>query len=211
MKIYDLSHKFNIGDLVFPGTPKMSYALSHTIKNDHYNLGLASINSHAGTHTDAPVHFVDGGKSLGEVSLDKYVGPCIVIDLRDKKANEDIGIADVKKFESEIRQKKRVLLLTSWGKKNNTEEFYTEYPRITLKLADYLVSLGIVLIGVEPPSLNPPLYIEVHKAFLENDVAIVEGLTNLDLILGKDVFFCGAPIAFEGADGFPIRAYAIEL
>jgi kynurenine formamidase len=211
MNIYDLSLKFRIDDMVFPGTPPMSYRLSHTVKKDFYNLGIAEVNSHAGTHTDAPRHFLDDGIALGDVSLEKYVGPCVVIDLRGKKANDRIGIEDVKAYENEIIAKKRVLLHTGWYKHANTETYYADYPSVDLELANYLSSLSILLIGVEAPSLNPPLYIEVHRAFLKKEIAIVESLANLDQILGKDVIFCAPPIAFHGADGFPVRAFAIEM
>ena len=104
-----------------------------------------------------------------------------------------------------------MLFHTGWSAHVNTPEYFTDYPRIALELAERLVHLGVVLLGVEPPSLNPPLYIEVHRALLGNNVAIIEGLRGLDAILGKEVIFCGAPLTFSGADGFPVRAYAMEV
>ena len=38
-------------------------------------LGFA----HTGTHADAPVHFVPGGETFGELSLEPWVGPCRVV------------------------------------------------------------------------------------------------------------------------------------
>jgi len=211
MKLYDLSHPFSAADMVFPGTPAMEYKLTHTMENDNYNLGLAAVNSHAGTHTDAPRHFLKDGATLEAIPLENYVGSCVVIDVRHRGANEDITVNDILANEDTIRAKKRVLFLTGWSEKVNTAEYFTDYPRISLELAKRLVELGVVMVGVEPPSLNPPLYIEVHQALLANNVAIVEGLRGLENILGKEVIFCGAPLAFVGADGFPVRAYAIEV
>ncbi len=211
MKVTDLSHKFSVNDMVFPGTDGMSFERTHTTEKDHYNLSMARVNSHAGTHTDAPLHFLPNGKSLGDVAIDRYVGPCVVVDCRNKRAFDIIEIEDVKPFEDAIRKAGRVLICTGWSRQFNKECFFTDYPSIPEELADYLVSLGIVMVGVEPPSLNPPKYIEVHQAFLKNDVAIVEGLTNLENLIGKEFIFCGAPLAFEDMDGFPVRACAIEL
>ncbi|HWQ80084.1 MAG TPA: cyclase family protein [Anaerovoracaceae bacterium] len=211
MKVVDLSHKFSVEDMVFPGTMGMSFERTHTTAEDHYNLSIARINSHSGTHTDAPLHFIAGGDSLGEVPIDRYVGSCVVADCRDKGAFGTIGIDDIKPYEDAVRKAGRVLICTGWSKHFNEECFFTDYPIISEELADYLVSLGIVLVGVEPPSLNPPKYIEVHQAFLKNNVAIVEGLTNLEALIGKEFIFCGAPLAFEDMDGFPVRAYAIEF
>jgi arylformamidase len=212
MKVTDLSHKFNINDMVFPGTKTMSFERTHTIVKDQYNLSMVSINSHAGTHTDAPLHFIDNGKPLGEVDINRYVGPCIVVDCRGKGAAFDmIEIEDIMPFEDAVRKTGRMIICTGWGKQFNKECYFTDYPSISEELADYLVSLGIVMIGVESPSLNPPKYIEVHQAFLKYNVAIVEGLTNLEGLIGKEFIFCGAPLALEDMDGFPVRAYAVEL
>lgn len=211
MKVRDLSHTFNIEDRVFPGTGKMSFDRTHTIQKDGYNLTAITVNSHAGTHTDAPLHFVDNGKSLSEVDINRYVGNCFVVDLMDKKMNGIITVEDVKPYEQEIKKSGRVILATGWDKNFNTEEFYTIYPSIHVECAKWLVSLGIKMVGVEPPSLSTIAGTEVHDIFLKNDVAVVEGLTNLGDLTGKEIIFCGAPLAFEGMDGFPIRAYAIEL
>ena len=211
MKLYDLSHPFCVSDMVFPGTPEMKYELTHTFEADKYNLGLASVNTHAGTHTDAPRHFLKDGATLEAVPLKRYVGPCVVVDARHRGANEDITVEDIRAYEDAIRAKKRVLFFTGWSKLVNTPEYFNDYPRISLALAERLVELGVCLVGVEPPSLNPPLYIEIHQAFSSKGIAIVEGLRGLEAILDKDVIFCGAPLAFAGADGFPVRAYAIEL
>jgi arylformamidase len=67
------------------------------------------------------------------------------------------------------------------------------------------------MVGVEPPSLNPGKYIEVHKALLSAGVAVVEGLTNLETLPEDEIFFIGAPVALKGADGFPLRALGIEF
>jgi len=211
LKLYDLSLPFRVDDMVFPGTPEMDYKYSHTFDKDPFCLGLAAVNTHAGTHTDAPRHFLPEGITLEAVPLEHYVGPCVVIDARHRGANEEITPEDIRAHEDAIRTRKRVLFLTGWSARANTPEYFTDYPRISLELAERLVQLGALLVGVEPPSLNPPLYIEVHQTLLQHGVAIVEGLCGLDAILGKDVIFCGAPLAFVGADGFPLRAYAIEL
>ncbi len=210
MKIYDLSLPFRVTDMVFPGTPPMKYEQSHTVEKDFYNLGIAGINTHAGTHIDAPKHFLAEGYSVGEIPLEKCVGECCVVDVTYIGANEEIDVKDVCNYEEEIRLKKRIMLYTGWSQYHNTEKYYMEYPKLTLALCEYLVELGVVLVGVEAPSLNPERYIETHKAFSNNEVVILEGLCNLDKIAGKNIIISVAPIKFFGADGFPVRAYAIE-
>lgn len=211
MKIYDLSLPFSKDTLVFPGTPKMDYVRSQTVEKDNYNLGLISINTHAGTHTDAPLHFIDNGTSLADVEVGKYVGEAVVVDCSSKKAFDVIDVEDAITYEDKIIRCKRVIFKTGWSKFYKEDKFFTDYPIITVKLAKWLVDKGIVMIGVEPPSLNPADYIVVHKILLESGVAVVEGLTNLDVLPSDEIFFVGTPLALKDGDGFPIRAIAIEF
>ena len=211
MKITDLSHVFSIDDRVFPGTQPMNWNRTHTCERDGYNLTMCNLNSHAGTHTDAPLHFLADGKSLEKVDIDRYIGDCYVADCRKKGyANAVIEVADVKPFERKIRRAGRLILATGWNREFNTEHFFTEYPSVSLELAAYLAGLNIKMLGVEGPSVNTKDGAEVHKILLGADVAIVEALTNTESLVGKRVFFSGAPLAFSGMDGFPLRAYAME-
>ncbi len=211
MKIYDLSLPISKDSPVFPGTPKMDYTLSHTIKKNSFNLGVASINTHAGTHTDAPLHFLDGAPSLSDVEISKYIGKAFVIDCLNKKAFDPICVEDLLPYKDKIGELKRVIIKTGWSKYYNEDKFFTDYPFITVKLAKWLADKDIVMLGVEAPSLNPSDYIEVHKILLSSGAAVVEGLANLESFAGSEIFFVGVPIAFKGADGFPIRAVAIEF
>ncbi len=210
MKVVDLSHVFSITDRVFPGTNAMSFDHTHTCAKDGYNLTMCNINTHAGTHTDAPLHFLADGKSLAEVDIQCYVGPCFVVDCTQKNhPNAFLTVADAAPFEAQIKRAGRVAFATGWFKEFNTEHFFTEYPSVSVELAEYLVSLGVRMIGVEGPSVNTVDGAKVHKILLSADCAIVEALNNTDQVLNQTIFFCGAPLAFTGMDGFPIKAYAL--
>lgn len=51
---------------------------------------------------------------------------------------------------------------------------------------------------------------EEHTALLEKDVVVIEGLTNLDALVGlPDVVFVGFPIKLEGGTGGPMRAVGL--
>jgi kynurenine formamidase len=189
----------------------MAYEHTQQISRDHYNLGLVHVNTHAGTHTDAPLHFIDGGTDMAAVDPGKYVGPAYVVDCTDKGAFEVIDVADAEPYAENIASCQRVIFRTGWAKRFGTPEYYTDYPVISLELAKWLANKDVVMVGVEAPSLNPALYIEVHRVLLEGGIAVVEGLTNLDSLPGPQILFCGAPIALVEGDGFPIRALAIEI
>lgn len=212
MKVTDLSHPFTITDKVFPGTQLMHQDRTHTCESEGYNLTMCTINSHAGTHTDAPLHFLADGKCLAEVDINRYVGPCFIVDCTAKgEPNSMVEVEDVKPYEEQIKKAGRLCLATGWNRMFNTEEFFTQYPSVSVELCQYLADLGVKMIGVEGPSVNTVAGPEAHKILLGADIAIVEALTNMQDLMNREVLFCGAPLAYTGMDGFPLRAYAIEI
>ena len=44
-------------------------------KGDSCNVTNLTLGCHTGTHVDAPLHFLQGGKSLDEMDLDRLNGP----------------------------------------------------------------------------------------------------------------------------------------
>jgi len=212
MKVYDLTHPFSTEMSIWPGTPGMSEEIVDTIEKDGFQLGLFTLNSHAGTHADAPCHFVTGGKSMQEVDPSRFVGNTLIVDCTAKGApRAEITVEDLKGHKSEIEKYKRVIMKTGWASQWEKEGYYSEYPVITEECAQWLTDLGVVLIGVEMPSVHLERQAEVHRIFLSHEVAIVESLTGLDKVAEDVVFFSACPIPVKGADGFPVRALAIVM
>lgn len=211
MTIYDLSLEIYPGMPVFPGTLPVSFVGTHTIERDGYTLGQAVINTHAGTHTDAPSHFLPHAPGLEGINLNAYIGSAVIVNCTGKKAKEGIGIRDFVAYEQLIEKNLRVLVKTGWSDYSREPFYYTDYPVIESELAEWLVDKGVILLGVETPSLNPAEYIGVHKTLLRGNVAIIEGIANLDDIESNEIFFFAPPIRFRGADGMPVRAIAIDF
>ena len=78
MKLFDLSKTLERGLAVFPGDPEFDKRELASIEQDGYRLSRISMSSHAGTHIDAPAHYIPYGKKVKDLSLNKLVGPCFV-------------------------------------------------------------------------------------------------------------------------------------
>lgn len=64
---------------VFPGDPKPEKKEVLRISNGAVcNLTALSMCAHNGTHVDAPFHFINDGKGIDKVRLEKFVGLCYV-------------------------------------------------------------------------------------------------------------------------------------
>jgi kynurenine formamidase len=170
--------------------------------------------SHAGTHMDAPAHFLGDARTLDQVDLVKCLGPALIVDLSHKTPNSFITVDDLAPYAASIGHGTRLLLRTDWDTHADKPDYRTSFPRIALELAEWLARRGIWLLGIETPAVaslqDREELVTVHRALLSAEIVIVESLANLRSLEGDSVYFVGLPLKIEGCDGSPIRAIAIE-
>ena len=197
-----------------PGMRGVDFEVNSTIAGKGWNTTVLHLYSHAGTHLDAPRHFIDQGETLEELALEKCVGPAYVIDLTFVKARDLITVEHLAPYAAKVGPGARLLLKTGWSAHADSPDYRTHLPRVSLPLAEWLAERKIALLGVEPPSVadvnNKEELISVHRALLGAGVVIVEGLANLEALQQDEVTFIALPLKLEGGDGSPVRAIAIE-
>lgn len=172
---------------------------------------------HAGTHVDAPIHFVAGGKLLHEMPLDWWVGPAYVADLLDVGSNGAITRELLEARASEVRTGEGLLMCTGWGEQMwGRPEYWSDSPYLTPDGAEWCVERGIRMAGFDffqeqaakRSQIRPEDYV-VHKLLLGRDIGLVEHLTNLTRIVGRAVYVVVLPLKLIDAEGSPARAIAI--
>jgi len=197
MKIYDISQEV-FGCVVFPGDPEPKReALLRIEKGDNCNLTAISMCAHNGTHVDAPFHFYKDGKTLDQVSLDKFIGRAYVAEHEgDITAEDAIAILE-KARELDGSAAKRILIK---GK-----------AVLTLEAANVFAQAGILLYGNESQTVGPEdAPRDVHLKMLGAEVVLLEGI-RLGAVTEGVYFLNAAPINLGGADGAPCRAVLLEL
>ncbi len=208
MNIIDLTHIINEDMPVFPGTEKPILENVCTLEKNGFREKLMTMYSHTGTHMDAPGHMLVGGKLLDNFDVSTFIGPAVVIDCSN--VNHEIGIDILKSYESEIRACDFVLLYTGWDKKWGTDDYFVDFPALTLEACLYIIEFDIKGIGVDTISIDlfESKSFEIHKNVLDSEMVIIENLKNLEELIGKRHIFSGLPLKIEKADGSPIRAVA---
>ena len=210
MHIIDLSLTLSIDE------GRVDFEPATTRPDDSYNTTHLHLFSHAATHMDAPLHFVDGGRTIDQLDLNKCVGPAQVFDLTHKQPHSLITVADLEPYATRVTPQSRVLLRTDWDSHAAADDYRTHFPRISLELAEWLVSREIWLLGVQTPSVaslrpeDDQELIDVHQTLLNAEIVIVESLVNLNQITQDAVQFVALPLKLDGIDGSPTRAIAIE-
>ena len=197
MKIYDISQEV-FSCQVYPGDPMPEKKeLKSMEKGEVYNLTAFSMCAHNGTHIDAPRHFIQGGKTVDEISMDAFIGMAYVAEhsgvVTDNDATEIIAKAKKQNMEAA----KRILI------KGEVE--------VSLEAANVFASSNILLLGNEPQSVGPQeTPMAVHLALLSADVILLEGI-RLSAVPEGVYFLNAAPLNLAGTDGSPCRAVLIDI
>ena len=206
MKLIDLSHPMEHGQQTFPMDPKLSIVPHGNTTTLKYNITQIVMSSHQGTHLDAMYHFIDDGKTLDQMPLDWFYGLTHLLRI-PKNAKDEIREDDFKPYEHLLTEGAKIIYETGWHKNFGADNFFTEFPTLTLDTSKYLASKKIRMLGMDTPTPSYDWY-EVHHVLLGEEIVIVEALANLDQ--APDEFtFMGFPLNFKGRDGSPIRAVAM--
>jgi kynurenine formamidase len=178
------------------------------------------LSSQIGTHMDAGAHADPDGWPINAAPLDHLIVPGVVVDVRNKTDEQGITSADLGKYD--IRPGDAVLFLFSYAKPKPGEMFTQSF--LTEEVAEWLVKRGVRCVGSNTPGLedhkrgtrehwmdpaNQKQAWPVHKILLRHQIPIIEGLTNLDKLVGKRFQFIGLPLKIDGIDGAPVRALAV--
>jgi arylformamidase len=130
---------------VYPGDPLVKTEILHTVQADLFNMNLLSTAMHAGTHLDAPLHFLEEGDDVAAIPLEKTIGPANLV--RIEAVDGVLWTADLRKAYLGLKEKHpRLLLSTGWEKRTESEGFFTDYPAFDSVLPVFLRENGIVLL-----------------------------------------------------------------
>lgn len=205
--IYDISLPIVSGGLVYPGNPEISITPQQEIsKGAGANVSALAFGSHTATHVDAPKHFFNEGVGVDGLSLNVLMGPAVLIAI-DANAMS-VGEEDLRRHE--LSGHTRVLIKTRNSSFIRERDFHRDYTYLAPDGAEYLVSLGVRLVGVDYLSVEQfhSGHHRTHRALLERDIVIVEGL-DLSVPAAGPYELCVLPLLIPGLDGAPSRAVLI--
>ncbi|MFS0765553.1 arylformamidase [Peribacillus phoenicis] len=202
----DISQRLDDNVAVWPGDTPFSYKVNWSKEESgSVNVGQINMSIHTGTHIDAPFHFDDDGKRVIDLDLDLYMGNARVIHLLNKTS---IGVNELSNID--LTGVTRLLIRTdAW---RDRSVFPQTIPHIQPELAAYLSEVGVRLIGLDLPSVDPldSKELSAHHELAEHGIHILEGLV-LDGIGPGNYELAALPLPLVEADGSPVRAVLKKL
>lgn len=207
MKIWDISQVLRPGLPLWPGEPPFEVERVAAIGPEcPVNVGYLRTPLHAGAHADSPLHYSADGRDSAASGLDPYLGPCKLFDLRH--ARGVVRLEDI--AWNQLDGAERVLLRTYQAFPHDAWD--PHFTAIDAAVIERLGAIGVKLIGVDAPSLDPQesKTMDAHKAVLAAGMQILEGLV-LDDVPPGDYELIALPLKLAGADASPVRAVLREL
>jgi kynurenine formamidase len=191
---------------VYPGDPPVAFRAHQTLSDDGCRVTAVQLGTHAGTHMDAPAHFLDTGATVDDLPLAALVGPARVVDLSGVPPGGRIGRERL----GAVAAGERLLLRTDWSRRFGDPAYYEEFPSLDGNTIRELATMKVALLGLETPSLCAEHAADAaaHRELLGAGVIIVEGLAGL-AVLPERVWLIALPLRLAGLDGSPCRVIAM--
>ena len=209
MRLIDLSQPIFDDCPNCPDHPQVRSEVILTHEQAGWRLEKLTLANHTGSHVDAPLHKLAGGKSLDDIPIEKWVGLARIADLRDSTPNLAIEADLLKTRLPESLTDQIILLATGWGQRRaKCDEWLRNAPQLAPDGAEWLVSKRIRGVGIDHYAVGGD---RTHEVLLGNDVWIVE-----ELRFPPEVFeirqpfqFWSLPINLKGHTGAFCRPVAV--
>lgn len=201
MKIYDISIPITPHMPVYPGDPPVIFEARQRIAHgDPANVSYCGMGTHTGTHIDAPFHFVDSGRKIGEIPLNLLIGRTRIVEITAPRIDEEV-LSEV-----DLDDHVRVIFKTRNSYLWSRNTFVQEYVHVTPGAARKLVENGIKLVGIDYLSIEKfgSTSFPTHLELLSNGVVIIEGLNLSEVDAGEYELIC-LPMKLQDSDGAPAR------
>lgn len=191
MKIIDISREL-FSAPVYPGDPQpYRDQIRRMNMGDMYNLSGFYTGCHSATHVDAPRHFIEDGKTIEELGLEKFTGRCTVVE-----ANGIITGSDI---DAILPRLEKMVLFRGEGK-----------AFLDASAAFALSDAGITLVGTDAQSIElESETFPVHKQLLGEEISILEGL-ELSRVQPGNYLLIAFPLLLSGSEASPVRAVLID-
>jgi kynurenine formamidase len=157
LQLVELSHVWDHGVPSLPGNADVK--MFRSVKHAQHGVMAHRIKMvlHTGTHMNAPIHLVQRGSDMAGVSVDRFFGNGVVLNI-PKKRWELITTNDLAEARPAIQEGDIVVIVTGWHQKySDSLEYFGESPGLSKEGAEWLVEKGCKMLAMDTPQIDHPL------------------------------------------------------
>jgi kynurenine formamidase len=190
-----------------------------------------SMGEHAGTHFDAPVHWITGqdGADVSKVPITRLIAPAVVLDFTaEASADPDflLEVSHIRQWESEhgsLPDGGWLLYRTGWDARSDSQQEFLNAnetgphtPGVSVECARWLateapvIGFGVETVGTDAGtahSFDPPF--PCHASLLGAGKYGLTQLQNLALLPPTGAVLLAGPLPIVGGSGSPARVLAL--
>jgi kynurenine formamidase len=188
VKIYDLTQPLSVHTPPWPSYVPLSIQYFKRIAGAHMGQGangqIITMSHHVGTHMDGEIHFYGSGRSIGEVPINEWVGPGVIVDISDEVGDYDLYFPEMLEKKVEIREGDILIINTgyhryAWYEREADEvRYFVKHPGPGPGFDEWALKKRIKWIGVDCGSADHPMNTIIRqwhpKAFQEADKKLKE-------------------------------------
>lgn len=216
-KYVELGYPVYEGMPVYPGLPEVKVALRENLEaGDDWNGSVLTIYLHAGTHVDAPWHYMGGSApGIDLIPIDRffYRHP-LLLDVPAKCKNDLITIEQLKAYGEELYEADLLIFNTHSYPKRETdfEDYANGFAAVGAEAAEFIreqlpnvKAVAIDTLSIENIGVGKTNGFRTHKAFLDpakpNHTILIYEDINIAPVAGKKlVSACCTPLRIKGKD-----------
>jgi kynurenine formamidase len=221
-RLVDLTQPLGPATVLWPGsTPFAARVDADYDTHGGYSREL-SMPEHAGTHLDAPAHFVRGGAATDALGLPLLVRPAVKLDVRNRVGDDacyELDAATIEELEAGagvIPAGVAVLVHTGWESRRHDAAAYAghgalRFPGLAPDAARLLVARGVVGIGIDTLGIDPGHAEDfpAHRVTLAAGLWHLEGLVNLAAVPARGAWIVAGVLPVVDGSGAPARVFAV--
>ena len=194
MKLIDLSQPLFDAAPNCPVHAPVSFRRTEDHPQGGWRMEEIAMATHTGSHVDAPLHKIAGGKAVDQLPLETWVGPARIADVRGLAAGSAITAALLAAKLPQLSPGEIVLIATGWGdRRAKSDEWLRRSPFVHPNAARWLVDRQARGVGIDHFSIGGMSVHneETHTILLSAGVWIVE-----ELKFPAEVFALPQPLKF---------------
>lgn len=196
-----------------------------------YASNQYAASEHGGTHVDAPIHFYEQGRTIGQIPLQEWIGPAVRIDVTKKAlADRDyqLTVKDILAWEKKhgpipsgawvimhsgldgsFYPKRQEVLGTNKTGKAAVAELH--FPGFSEEAVAFLLEKrAITGIAIDTPSIDPGSSkdFQAHRKLCGAQKLALENIANLEQLPEAGARLYVMPMMIQNGTGAPARVFA---
>ncbi len=167
-EMLDMTVPFSVQNPQWANYVPLTVTYTKRVGGQHFGMGrngsICNASIHLGTHMDGEKHFFPtGGRTIGEVPLEEWIGPGVVADISPFVSNSSVYTPKMIMDVVDIHEGDILIIKTGWSKYGwnspDSDEFryMIKHPGPSPDFGQWCVDMKIKWIGIDAVSADHPM------------------------------------------------------